>query len=105
VVFPGVVFFQTSGLAYIWANHLPQGQAVPNPYQPQRVFMIAVDSGPGQAGRWRSHERDIRADFRRFFGREPGPLGAVAVMTDADDTASQAQAWYGDIFLKTKTSP
>ncbi|HZV81636.1 MAG TPA: DUF3047 domain-containing protein [Geobacteraceae bacterium] len=39
------------------------------------------------------------ADYRRLFGEEPGTLGAVAIMTDSDNTGGRASAWYGDIVL------
>src|SRR6056297_130890 len=32
VVFPGFFFWQTRALNYIWANHLPQGEFVPNAF-------------------------------------------------------------------------
>ena len=48
---------------------------------------------------WRDHRRDLVADFRRAFGEDPGPLQAIAVMTDTDNTGSQAEAWYGPITL------
>lgn len=36
-----------------------------------------------------------------FFGEEPPKIGAVAVMTDTDDTRDEVAAWYGDIFLES----
>ena len=56
-----------------------------------------LDSGVARAGQWRHHRRNLREDFIRAFGEEPGDLVAVAVMTDADNTKSLARAWYGPI--------
>ena len=83
-------------LMYVWANRAPLDSVVINP-RTDRVRKIVLDSGPGQLGRWREHRRHLAQDFRRAFGEEPGPLQSVAVMTDADNTRSQAQAWYGPI--------
>jgi hypothetical protein len=96
VVWPATFFWNTKGINYIWANRLPVGEAVPNPFT-DNVWMVAVRSGPGEAGQWLSEERNVLEDYRRLFGEEPPPVGAVAIMTDADNTEGAATAWYGDI--------
>ena len=58
-----------------------------------------LESGPAHLGQWRSYERDVRADYRRAFGEDPGALIGLAVMTDSDNTQSRAEAWYGEIRL------
>jgi hypothetical protein len=98
VVFPSVLFWQTRALNYIWANRLPKGEALANAFTANTV-MIAVQSGDELAGRWRTEERNIVADFRRHFGSEPPKVGAIAIMTDTDNTGESAVAWYGPIFL------
>jgi hypothetical protein len=59
--------------------------------------MIVASSGAAGVGAWQSLTRDVRADFRRAFGEEPGALRAVGVLTDTDNTDGHAEAWYGDI--------
>ena len=59
--------------------------------------MVAVDSGPAHAGDWRTHRRDVRADFRRLFEREVEEIEGIAVMTDSDNSGLSARAWYGEI--------
>jgi hypothetical protein len=62
-----------------------------------RVRKIVLESGPGQCGRWLHYERDLRADFRKAFGEEPGQLIGVALMTDADNTAAKSAGQYGEV--------
>ena len=81
---------------YVWANRSEVGDAWPNPFT-SKVMMVAVDSGTGEAGTWRTHRRDVRADFRRLFGMEVDELVGVAVMTDSDNCGQSARAWYGEI--------
>lgn len=100
VVFPGRFFWQTKAINYIWANHLPKGESIPNAYT-SNARMVAVESGSELVGQWRNEERDILADYRRLFGEEPGEIGAVAIMTDTDNTGAEATAWYGDISIST----
>lgn len=101
IVFPAFLFWNTRGINYIWANKLPKGQAVPNAYA-DKVIMLAVESGPAKAGQWVSEERNVYEDFKKLFGEEPPALGAVAIMTDTDNTGGRAVAYYGDITLSEK---
>jgi hypothetical protein len=101
VVFRGRYFWQTRAINYIWANHLKKGESLPNAYS-GNAMMVAVESGPARAGQWLSAERDLLADYRRLFGEEPGEAGAIAIMTDTDNTGAVATAWYGDITLSTE---
>lgn len=97
-----VLFGETlpgNALNYIWANKLPAGEMVPNPYT-DRTVMIATQSGSAQAGTWVTVERDIVADYRAAFGENPPPLVGIAIMSDSDNTGEQATAWYGDITIE-----
>lgn len=96
VVFPSALFWRTRAINYIWANRLPQGAFLPNAYTGNAV-MVAVESGDGKAGRWIDEERNLVEDFRRAFGEDPPKVGAVAIMTDTDNTGEEAVAWYGAI--------
>lgn len=98
VVFPGKFFWTTRAIVYVWSGKLPKGSSLKNSYNSNAV-MIAAESGEGQVGKWVYEERNYYRDYRRLFGEEPPRLGAVAVMTDTDDTRDEATAWYGDIFL------
>ena len=64
-------------------------------------MMVAVESGSSLAGRWLQEERDILADYKQLFGEDPPKAGAVAMMTDTDNTGASAVAWYGDIVIST----
>lgn len=103
VVFPGKYFWQFKAINYIWANRLPKGENVPNPFASE-AKMVAVESGNEKAGQWLTEERDLLADYRLLFGADPGEAEAVAIMTDTDNTGSSAEAWYGEIFLSTESS-
>lgn len=100
VVFPSIFFWKTKVLNYIWANKLPKGDAVPNPFT-SNAIMIAVQSGPAETGKWLTEKRDIQADYLRYFGSKPGKVGAIAIMTDTDNTGEEAVAYYGPISIIT----
>lgn len=89
-----------AGINYIWANRLPKGESTPNAYT-DRVMMVAARSGDGEAETWIAEERNILEDYRSLFKEEPPPLAGIAIMTDTDNTGSQAEAWYADINLSS----
>lgn len=85
-------------LMYVWCNHRAPGSVIRSP-RTDRVRGIVVESGAGALNQWRAYERDVRADFERVFGEKPGALVGIALMSDSDNTRSQASAWYGPVQL------
>ena len=85
-------------LMYIWTDHVPIGTVIPSAHTSQ-VKMIAVASGPGELGRWQSVQRNLDDDYMKAFGAKPGPVLGVAVMTDTDNTGTQAVGNYAGIQL------
>lgn len=102
VVFPGGrAFWRTRAVNYVWSSGQPVGSTWRNAFT-GNARMIAVRSGPQRVGEWVSERRDVRADYVRLFGRAPGPVAAVAIMTDTDNTGGSATAWYGDIWFSAE---
>jgi hypothetical protein len=62
--------------------------------------MLVVASGSREVGKWQTQRRDLRADYKRAFGEEPGPLLGIGVMTDTDNTGAKVSARYADIRLQ-----
>jgi hypothetical protein len=98
VVFPRTFLWQTRAINYVWAAKMPKGGISPSPYTDHNQ-LVAVETGDVQAGQWKSEERNIYEDYLRIFHEEPPNVGAIAVMTDTDDTQDEVSAWYGDISL------
>ena len=67
-------------------------------------YLARAVAGPDHLRLWRDHRRDVFADFRRAFGEDPGPLVAIAVMTDSDNTRSRAETWYGPVTLSERAT-
>ena len=83
-------------LMYVWDPQAEPDAVVLNP-RTDRIRKIVLESGTQHLGQWREYRRDIREDFRRAFGEDPGALIGVALMTDADNTQGRAEAWYGEV--------
>jgi hypothetical protein len=98
IVFPSFFFWDTEAINYIWANKLPKEEAVPNPFSKNSI-MISVQSGKAETGKWIVETRNVYEDYRRVFGKEPPKAGAIAIMTDTDNTGESASADYGSIAI------
>jgi hypothetical protein len=85
-------------LMYVWDNQAPVGSVIVHP-RFDRIRKLVVESGDRRLGTWLGYKRDLVADYRRAFGEEPGDLTGIAIMTDADNTRSRSEAWYGEIVL------
>ena len=83
-------------LMYVWCNRREPGTVITSP-RTDRIRKLVVESGRTHLNEWREYERDIRADYLRAFGEEPGALVGMAIMTDSDNTRSRARAWYGPV--------
>lgn len=86
-------------LMYVWDAKAPPETVVVSA-RSDRIRKIVVGSGgPQKSPQWQQLRRDVQADFQRAFGEAPGRLVSMAMMTDADNTRSRAEACYGDILL------
>lgn len=98
VVFKRGFFSRTRAIEYVWGNVTSKGETIPSPYS-KNIVEIAVDSGDELAGKWVIHKRNFAEDYRKVFGEEPPKVGAIALMTDSDNTHESATGYYGDITI------
>jgi len=96
VIFPAFFFTNTKSLEYVWDKYLPEGTVMTSPYY-KNIKIIVAESGENNLGKWVSEKRNIYEDFKKAFGRPPGHVGAIAIMTDTDNTISTAEADYDEI--------
>lgn len=84
-------------LVYAWTNRdHAEGEVVASPNMPDNVRTIVLRTG-GE-GTWARERRDLAADFRAAFGREPpDDVVSTAIFTDNDQTGQPALAYYGAI--------
>ena len=88
--------WSANALDYVWSQRQPAGSRWPNAYT-GRAIMWSLEQGRAGIGEWRTHTRDVRADWRAAFGEDVERIHGVALMTDADDSQSSAAALYGNI--------
>ncbi len=96
IIFLKFPFFRIKCLEYVWDRDLPVGTILTNPNF-NNLKLIIVESGKQKLGEWIYIERNVFEDYKKAFGRNPGRAGAIAIMTDAENTGSTAEAQYDDI--------
>ncbi len=96
VIFPRFPFFRVQCLEYVWDRNLPVGTVITNPSF-TNLKILVIESGEVNLGKWVGVERNIFDDFKKVFGTKPPKVGAIAVMTDSDNTSSTAEAEYDEI--------
>lgn len=85
-------------LMYIWDNARPLDTLIANPHT-SRVQKLVASTGPGGLKTWQLHRRNVVEDYRKAYGKAPGRLIGVAIMTDTDNTGTMTQARYRDLML------
>ena len=98
-----------AALNYVWDNRQAVGTELPSSYT-DRVQMLVLRSGSGDAGTWREERRDVRADFMRRFEQTDTEVAAaqvdfVAFGSDGDNTGSQAHAGFADLHFVPAGEP
>lgn len=87
-------------LVYVWAHSLPEGTVRDDPHVGPRAKVLVVTAGEGKQGIWQHVRRNMADDYRKVFGCEPPPVISIALLTDTDDTQSEAESDYGMIVAK-----
>ena len=100
------VYFETRGLPwqkrnidYVWSRALPVGTILNSAFS-KASKIVVVDSGTESPGAWRSVSRNIKEDYQRCFGKAASPrIIAIGLMADADNTRSEALAYFDDVAI------
>ena len=75
-----------AALVYVWGGNASPGAVLPSPHMGTSGKLLVRQIATRADGKWVSEKADLAADFRRAFGREPGPLVGIAISSDSDDT-------------------
>jgi Protein of unknown function (DUF3047) len=92
-------------LVYSWSRVDKPGDVLVNE-RTDRIRKLVVQSGDQGYNQWINHERDVRADYLKAFGEEPGALLSFAVFTEGEKGEGPLQAFYGPLnLLPAATDP
>lgn len=99
VIDGGLRFWRTRALSYVWSSGMEQESAWDNAFAGSKVRMLALRNNDSAASIWHVEKRNIFQDLKRHFCDEIRYIDAIAIMTDSDNSKSEAIAYYGNIFF------
>jgi hypothetical protein len=85
-------------LMYIWENQKPVNSVITNPHT-STIKKIVIASGSEELKKWIAFKRNIAEDYLLAFGKPPGRLTGIALMSDTDNTGTDVTAYYADLSL------
>jgi hypothetical protein len=90
--------FYVDGIKYAWSTTLPVGTRLSRRLGHDQL--VVSESGARHLGKWRTVRVNVLDHHRRFFDRdEPRAPDGIALLTDADSTGTEAEAYYADFRL------
>lgn len=86
-------------IKYVWSASLDIGHTTESPYS-KKTKIVVLKNHTSPLNRWVTEKVNIYDDYKRLFGDEPSQVYGIGLLTDADNTQSQAVAHYGGIVRK-----
>jgi hypothetical protein len=108
VIDGGLLLWRTKSLNYVWSSAQPRGAVWDNAFAGSNVQMIALRGKDAALGHWYNETRNVYQDLIEHFGDKGSEsanrksyryIDVIAIMTDTDNSQSEAESYYGDIFL------
>ena len=97
VVFPTWKMWKPKALKYVWsASTLPKGYRTESPYSSD-TKIIVLENRNASLGTWIQEWVNILRDYEKYWGKNLKPVKLIGVMSDSDNTRSEAVADYDDL--------
>ena len=81
-----------STLNYVWTGIKVPERFVVSPYT-DKAYMVVLERGKEKAGQWVEESVNVLEDYRQAFGKEPPAIAGLAVMSDSDNTKTNAEVY------------
>ncbi len=97
VIFTSRFFTNFKCLEYVWDETLPVGTILESPYS-DKIRQLVIRSGAPEQAEWATERRNMYEDYLLLFGEKPKMnVTAIALMTDAESTETEAEGFFDDI--------
>jgi len=96
VIFSGRL--RPENIKYVWSASLPVTTVLESPYN-RKTKIVVLRNQLSPRGTWIAEKVNVYKDFRELFGREPGPVQAIGIMSDSDNTGSSSEAYYRSLSI------
>ena len=90
-------------ISYIWDPTAPVGFSKDSSIPfilAQKV--IVLESGEKNINKWLEIRRDVKADFKKLYGKDAPKLGGVAVQINSQHTESKCESFISPIVFESK---
>lgn len=99
VVKPGLTGFDS--LCYLFENDGPKDTPITSTRRADSRYLILRTAAAGDPlGTWLHERRNVLADYKRVFGKDPKDEAVLGFQIDSNDTQSAAEAHYRNIYLR-----
>ena len=90
--------FPGDAILYLTESSLAEGEASSS-HLSGRIKVVPLSRRRESGTTWDRRVRNVFADYAAVFGKDPGTVAAVAVMTDTDNSATECVSHFGDIYF------
>jgi len=102
VVSTGFFFWQTKALNYAWSSQASPAASWPNAFAPNNALMIPIRTRQDQVATWYTEKRNVYQELSQWLGNNDFSISGLAIMTDTDNSQTQARAYYDDIYFSNE---
>jgi len=111
VIDGGMMIWNSKCLSYVWSSNQAQDTVWNNAFVGSRVKMISVRGKEANINQWYNEKRNVFNDLVSQFGDKGSDkenqdayryIDVIAIMTDTDNSGSQATSYYGDIIFSAQ---
>jgi hypothetical protein len=81
-----------AAIVYVWGGDGARGSVVASPHMGASGKILIRQPASRTGPAFVPEQVDLIGDFRRAFGRDPGPLVGIAISSDSDDTGGTTVA-------------
>jgi hypothetical protein len=84
-------------LEYVWDTTHAAGSIIPDPYSPDTMKAIVLESGSEKLGQWVPEKVNLVSDYQRAFGTKPGRVKTIAFGSNSEETHTATEADFDDL--------
>jgi hypothetical protein len=84
--------FSARSIKYVWSATLPAGRT----FKVKNTWFVVARSGTADGGKWVAERVNVRDDWRRLWGGDPGDPDLLVILTDSNATRSTVVCDYDD---------
>ena len=87
-------------IKYVWSTTLQKGTLTESPFNSNVKIVVLKSGNEGNLlGQWVNEIVNVQSDYEKIFKAKPPIVEAVAILSDADNTESIAEADYDDFWI------